>query len=164
MAVMVATLAGFPHYLGHFNWVAGGADRGWKLLANSNNDWGQDLPALARELERRGETDVRLAYFGHAEPAAYGINYTVPLPGGSGADALRAAQGRIPFTFRPGLYAISANLLVGLPYQVMDHGRWVPAGHTLNEPQEIFAWFRKRTPETVVGGSILLFRVEDPAR
>lgn len=160
----IATVSVYPHYLGYANLLAGGMKGGWRVLSNSNNDWGQDLPALAHELERRGETEVRLAYFGHAEPAAYGVNYTVPLPGGSGADALIPGQGRIPYTFRPGLYAISANLLVGLPYQVMDHGRWVPAGHTLNEPQEIFAWFRKRTPDMVVGGSILLFRVEDPSK
>ena len=158
------TFSVYPHYLAYANLLAGGMKGGWRVLSNSNNDWGQDLPALAHELQRRGETHVHLAYFGHPEPAAYGIDYTVPLPGGSGAQALIEGEGRIPYTFRPGLYAISANLLVGLPYQVMDHGRWVPAGKALHEPQEIFAWFRKRPPEALVGGTILLFRVEAPAR
>jgi 4-amino-4-deoxy-L-arabinose transferase-like glycosyltransferase len=159
----ITTLSAYPHYLGFANLLAGGSQNGWRVLSNSNNDWGQDLPALRRELERQGETSVRLAYFGHVEPSSYGLDYTVPLPGASGADALAEGRGRFPYTFKPGLYAISANLLVGLPYQVMDHGRWVPVGHVLTEPQEIFAWFRKRPPDAVVGGSILLFRVEDPA-
>jgi hypothetical protein len=160
LTTAIATLASFPHYLAYFNLLAGGPRHGWQVLSNSNNDWGQDLKYLRRELEARGETDVRLAYFGHAEPAAYGLSYTVPLPGASGADALLPGRGRFAYTFAPGLYAISANLLVGFPYQVMDHGRWVPAGDTLAEPQQIFAWFRKRPPEAVIGGSILLYRVE----
>jgi hypothetical protein len=163
LATAISTLAVFPHYLAYFNLLAGGPDGGWRVLTNSNNDWGQDLKFLARELEARGVDSVRLAYFGHAEPAAYGIDYTVPLPDASGADALGEARGRYPYTFRPGVYAISANLLVGFPYYVMDHGRWVPAGNVLTEPQEIFAWFRKREPETVIGGSILLYRVEAPS-
>ncbi len=160
LTTAASTLSAFPHYLAYFNILAGGPAGGWQVLTNSNNDWGQDLKYLRRELQARGESSIYLAYFGHAEPGAYGLTYTVPLPGGSGEDALSPGRGRFPYTFAPGLYAISANLLVGLPYQVMDHGRWVPAGDTLAEPQQIFAYFRKRPPEAVIGGSILLYRVE----
>ncbi|MFQ5669533.1 MAG: glycosyltransferase family 39 protein [Acidobacteriota bacterium] len=160
----ISTLAVYPHYLSYFNLLAGGPSEGWRILINSNNDWGQDLKFLRREIEARGGGPVRLAYFGHAEPEAYGIDYTVPLPGGSGADALLPGNGRFPHTFSPGLYAISANLLAGFPYLVMDHGRWIPAGKALSQPQEIFSWFRKRVPFAVIGGSILLFVVEEPPR
>jgi hypothetical protein len=163
LATALSTLAVFPHYLSYFNLLAGGPSGGWRVLSNSNNDWGQDLEYLRREMNRRQLDSVRLAYFGHAEPAAYGIDYTVPLPEASGADALAPGRGRFPYTFRPGVYAISVNLLVGLPYQVMDHGRWVPAGTTLAEPQEIFSWFRKQKPDAVIGGSILLYDVESPS-
>ncbi|MFQ5767432.1 MAG: glycosyltransferase family 39 protein [Acidobacteriota bacterium] len=155
----LSTLSVFPHYLGYANLLAGGPDRGWKHLGNSNNDWGQDLLFLKDELQRRGAGTVQLAYFGHAEPSAYGIDYKVPLPGASGSAALRPGKGTVPYTFAPGLYAISANLLIGLPYQVVDHGRWVPAGTTLSRPQEIFSWFRRRSPDMVIGGSILLYRI-----
>ena len=162
-ALVAATLFVFPHYLGYFNVLAGGPGRGWQLLANSNNDWGQDLIYLRRELERRGIPSVRLAYFGHVDPEVYGIDYSVPLPEGSGADALIPGAGSEPYSFRPGNYAISANLLVGLPYPVVDHGRWVPAGAVLSEPQRIYAWFRRRPPDAVIGGSILPVRVDRPA-
>jgi hypothetical protein len=157
-----STLATYPHYLAYFNPAAGGPAGGWRILANSNNDWGQDLRFLRDEIERRDGRDLRLAYFGHVDPQAYGISYTVPLPGASGADALLPGNGPYPYTFAPGLYAISVNLLVGLPYQVVDHGRWVAAGETLAQPQEIFAWFRRRPPDAIVGGSILIYDLRLP--
>ncbi|HEV3122561.1 MAG TPA: hypothetical protein VGY53_11690, partial [Isosphaeraceae bacterium] len=53
LATQVATsLATAPHYLSYFNRLAGGSDQGWKYLADSNIDWGQDLPALRRLIER----------------------------------------------------------------------------------------------------------------
>ncbi|MGD2049702.1 MAG: glycosyltransferase family 39 protein, partial [Chloroflexota bacterium] len=36
-----------PHYLAYFNQLVGGPDKGWKYLADSNIDWGQDLQALS---------------------------------------------------------------------------------------------------------------------
>ncbi|MFQ5718978.1 MAG: ArnT family glycosyltransferase [Acidobacteriota bacterium] len=158
-----ATFSAFPHYLAFFNSAAGGLRTGWSRFANSNADWGQDLIFLRRELEARGIGDVRLAYFGGPDPAYFGIRYTVPLPGASGSDALLPASGSAPTRFRPGDYAISANLLVGLPYQVVDHGRWVQAGQDLTQPQQIYAWFRDRSPAAVIGGSILLFHVDPGA-
>ncbi|MDI9443482.1 MAG: hypothetical protein QM844_04865, partial [Planctomycetota bacterium] len=62
-----------PHYLAYFNRAAGGPERGWHLLVDSNIDWGQDLPGLGRELERGDRRRVALAYFGTAAPRAYGV-------------------------------------------------------------------------------------------
>lgn len=71
----VGSLCTWPHYLSYFNESIGGADYGWKYLRDSNIDWGQDLPALARYLASQGEKDVVLEYFGEDDPAAYGINF-----------------------------------------------------------------------------------------
>jgi len=38
----------YPQGLSYFNEWAGGPPRGWKYLADSNIDWGQNLPELAR--------------------------------------------------------------------------------------------------------------------
>ena len=37
-----------PHYLAYFNQIAGGPGNGYRVLVDSNLDWGQDLPALTR--------------------------------------------------------------------------------------------------------------------
>jgi len=55
--------------------LGGGARGGWRHLVDSNLDWGQDLPALRDWVDAHGGTPVYLAYFGTADPKAYGIPY-----------------------------------------------------------------------------------------
>ena len=43
-----------PNYLAYFNQLAGGPSQGYKHLADSSLDWGQDLPALKRWLDAEG--------------------------------------------------------------------------------------------------------------
>ena len=64
-----------PRYLSYFNVLAGGPSGGWRYLVDSNIDWGQDLPGLRAWMEEHAIPEVHLAYFGTADPAAYGIRY-----------------------------------------------------------------------------------------
>ena len=72
-AQVVTSLATAPHYLSYFNRLAGGPEQGWKYLVDSNIDWGQDLPALKRLIEREGYRRVACDYFGTASLEGYGI-------------------------------------------------------------------------------------------
>jgi len=78
------TLAVHPHYLAYFNELAGGQGRAWKLLVDSNLDWGQDLPALKEWMDEHGVARIKFSYFGGADPAYYGVrcdflpSYEVP--------------------------------------------------------------------------------------
>src|SRR5205807_2784166 len=48
VAHVVSVIAVAPHgYLTYFNAIAGGPEGGYRWLADSNLDWGQDLPRLA---------------------------------------------------------------------------------------------------------------------
>jgi hypothetical protein len=133
----------FPDYLPFFNVFAGGSEGGWRYLANSNLDWGQDLESLARYLEaREGARPIYLAYFGHLDPARYGIEFRLP-----------------PDHPVPGLYAVSVNLLLGMPYVVVDEGRWALFGDDLTRPQNRLAWLRGREPTARVGASIWIYEV-----
>jgi hypothetical protein len=61
-------------HLSYFNSFAGGPASGDRYLADSNLDWGQDLPRLAEMQKLRGETPIILAYFGeNVDPASYGV-------------------------------------------------------------------------------------------
>jgi Dolichyl-phosphate-mannose-protein mannosyltransferase len=75
---MVESFAIRPNYLAYFNEGAGGPSRGYKHLADSSVDWGQDLPALKTWLDEHGAIidtkPVYLAYFGTADPRFYGID------------------------------------------------------------------------------------------
>ena len=62
-----------PHYLSYFNVFAGGPERGYTRLADSNVDWGQDLPALNAELATLGAKHPLLSYFGTAPLEAYDV-------------------------------------------------------------------------------------------
>ncbi len=78
-ALVVGAAASFalatPRYLSYFNVLAGGPAGGWRYLVDSNIDWGQDLPSLRAWMEEHGVPEVHLAYFGTADPAAYGVRY-----------------------------------------------------------------------------------------
>ncbi len=102
---IVSSLSVHPHYLSYFNLVSGGRDGGYRVGLGSNYDWGQDLPALAAWMERRGIDRVRLLYYGRIDPAVYGIDYVVPR---------RFAPGEIPLVVSASHY--------GIRYPVPDHG------------------------------------------
>jgi hypothetical protein len=75
---------------------------GYRWLADSNLDWGQDLPAMRRVLMRVGAKDAVASYFGTAPFDAYGVN---AWPWGiAGADVKARADWIV----------ISATHLVGL--------------------------------------------------
>jgi len=63
-----------PHYLSYFNQLAGGPSHGGGVLADSNLDWGQDLPALAAwQRAHPTATPLHFAYFGPADVSRYGV-------------------------------------------------------------------------------------------
>ncbi len=134
----------YPNYVSYFNFVAGGSENGYKVLADSNVDWGQDLPGLADFLRERGiTTPIYLSYFGKADPAYYGINY-IPLPGWPPPPADSDRPPFNPMNPAPGLYAISASNLVGVQLYNPD----------------AFGYFRTRQPIAVIGHSIFVYEVQ----
>jgi 4-amino-4-deoxy-L-arabinose transferase-like glycosyltransferase len=109
-----------PHYLAYFNQLAGGPREGYRHLADSSLDWGQDLPALKRWLDEQGLQDplsepVYLSYFGTGRPEYYGIR-AVQLPG-----FLDRRPRQQPEALRGGTYCISATML-----NVLTRDFWTP--------------------------------------
>ena len=94
-------------YLTYFNVLAGGPDHGHRVLADSNLDWGQDLPRLKAWMERKGLRDVQLGYHGSDDPERIGLRVE-DLPGVHLYPGRPAAR---PFE---GVVAVSPNLLLGV--------------------------------------------------
>ena len=117
-------------YLAYFNTLAGGPDGGHHVLADSNLDWGQDLPRLARWMKARGLARIQLGYFGSDDPDRYGIVHE-DLPTWGANRPQRPAEN--PFH---GTIAVSANLLLGI---------FFPAD------QDPYAALRSRAPDERVG-------------
>ncbi len=70
----------FPHHLAYFNEAAGGPANGYKLLGDSNLDWGQDLPLLKQWQDETGAGPVRLLYSWNGRPENYGIDHVRATP------------------------------------------------------------------------------------
>jgi len=64
-----------PDYLSYFTPVIAPSDT-WKLLSDSNNDWGQGMFALREYQREHPDEAIYLAYVGEVDPAFYGIHYT----------------------------------------------------------------------------------------
>jgi 4-amino-4-deoxy-L-arabinose transferase-like glycosyltransferase len=96
-----------PHHLAYFNPLGGGPAQGWRRLVDSSLDWGQDLPALQRWLERHAPPDepVFLSYFGSGDPDYYGIRAHRTAPVGW------AVPDHVLTPYTPGIYCISATIL-----------------------------------------------------
>ena len=136
LGLSVETLSVFPDYIPFFNIAAGGARGGLRLLGDSNIDWGQELPDLARWQRNHSDRLIYLAYFGTADPHYYGIRYL-------DLSELPPAAPQSPSNAAPPVYAISAALLQ-IPY---------PNQAT----RDFYASLLRRPPIAVLGGSLYLF-------
>jgi 4-amino-4-deoxy-L-arabinose transferase-like glycosyltransferase len=117
-----------PHYLSYFNRLVGGPAAGYRYLADSNVDWGQDLPALRDALAHHRARRTLVSYFGNAPFAEYGV-------------AADVWDGNVQRDFESWDWvAISATHLDGL---------FVPA--------DVFAPFRDLAPSDRAGYSILMY-------
>jgi hypothetical protein len=129
-----------PHQLAYFNEAVGGPDQGYRYLADSNLDWGQDLKNLKSYMDREKLPIIYLSYFGSAPPSYYyGIRYqyvpgTWPLEWPPPAD-------RVPDSAPQKILAISATNLQGV----------------FNPHNQLFAWLRKHQPITKIGYSIFIY-------
>jgi len=68
-----SSLRAFPNYLPYSNELWGGPSQTYRVLTDSNVDWGQGLPAVKKYLATHSATPCWLAYFGSVDPAYYEI-------------------------------------------------------------------------------------------
>ncbi len=112
-----------PDYLSYFN-VLVRPQNSWRLLTDSNLDWGQGLIALRNYQQQHPGQPLHLAYFGSVDPALYGVQ-ALPL---TGHDEPK------------GIFVVSPTLLSGQnlpdtdafhwlwpyqPKQIIDHCLWI---------------------------------------
>ena len=133
--LMATSLLTYPHYIGQFNLIIGRTPH-WKILGDSNIDWGQDLLRLQRWMDQAGIERVKLSYFGSADPSRYLAHD--PLP--SDPVYYRDLWWNVPFDRTApaaGVYAISIQNLLEMPLRV--------------EEKTVYTYFRQRKPDHQVG-------------
>jgi hypothetical protein len=130
-----------PHYLAYFNEAAGGPANGYRLLVDSNLDWGQDLAGLRDWLAAHGVARAKLSYFGTADPEFYRVPVDL-LPG-----YMLPRPRREVYEVVPGdVVAVSATNL--------------QAVYVEPETRPLMALLRSREPIGQVGYSILIYRAD----
>jgi len=148
--MVVAAVGIYPDHLSYFNEMAclpshapeigldGGTRCGPLWLNEHNVDWGQGLEQLETWLARHEPgRPVRLAYFGSFQPQVYGIRGQV-----IGYQDLMRLK-----TPDPGLYAISAHVVAGLP---LIGERYTGGGG---------AWLRTMRPTAIVGHAFYIYDI-----
>lgn len=132
----------FPNYLTYANEMWGGPAKTYKILTNSNVDWGQQLKATKEYLDRHNVKDCWFDYFTwpFADPSYYGIPCK-PLPAYL-SQAFEVYPPPAPAKVS-GMVLISADELSG--------EGWGP--DELNP----YAQFWKLKPADLIGNSILVF-------
>ncbi|HOU54313.1 MAG TPA: glycosyltransferase family 39 protein [Myxococcota bacterium] len=130
-------IAAWPDPLAYFNPLAGGPDNGWRHLADSNLDWGQDLPRLDADARAHctGDSPCIASVFGAARPSDYGTPVQEWTPDQ-------------PLPTQPFLLYISENRYL---LRSEDH------------PRGIFPFLGDRPPDRRVGASIRVYQVTPSA-
>jgi len=131
----------YPHGIAFFNVPAGGPAQGLRYLADSNLDWGQDLPALREWVTKNNGAGLRLAYFGADTPWRHFTNREIVSMPPPWNESL--AKGQSVLAPEPGLYAISATLLPGHFFKP--------------QYQDYYKHFRERTATARAGYSIYIY-------
>lgn len=127
----------YPYYISYFNQTVGGPKNGYKIMTDSNADWGQDLKRLAKYLDEHPEIDkIRLHYFGGDRPENR-----------LGKDRfVEWWESKRPI--EKGYYAISVNHLQGSAYD------------TTKSNDDSHRWLLDHEPIDQVGTSFLIYKVE----
>jgi 4-amino-4-deoxy-L-arabinose transferase-like glycosyltransferase len=139
---VVSSIHSFPDFLPYSNEAAGGPSNTWRLVTDSNDDWGQGLKWTKTYMDRHPTQDCWFDYFNFlVSPAYYGI-HCKPLPSSM---ALQFGLGTpsVPSTISGTVYLSSVET-TGLF-----------SGPGLLNPYHTFA---DRKPDAEIGNAILVYR------
>ncbi len=148
---VVGVVSVYPFFLTYFNEAVGGPKRGLEHLADSNIDWGQGLVELRDWLNQHDPgRKIQLAYFGFMFPEVLEIPYELPPFGVQETSSKRKQLGPVP-----GLHAVSANYLIGVPF-LSPNGK----GSLTSVPLNAYIHYRQFRPIAILGHSIYIYDID----
>lgn len=136
-----ASLATFRNHIPYANIFWGGPNNVHRLLTDSNADWGQQLHAVRKYLEKRNVKECWFSYIGEGIPTQ-AVYWGVPCKTMPNLDGLPIAEQIIPEVIE-GPVLISADELSGY---LTGPGPLNPYGD-----------FQKLRPSTIIGGGVLVY-------
>ncbi|MFC2048926.1 ArnT family glycosyltransferase [Elusimicrobiota bacterium] len=139
---ILSTQIYFPHYLSFFNILTGGSSQGYRYLADSNLDWGQDLKGLKKFILENNNPAVILSYFGTVPIKHYDMNCQELFHYGVGAEESGYVN---PVEVEKEYFAISVTNLQSVYFRDKD----------------FFKWIRKKKPFRKIGYSIFVYDITE---
>lgn len=136
----LGTLLLHPDEMAYANELAGGSKNTWRLLTDSNVDWGQDLPALADVVGQQPVRRLYLAYFGTADPSGHGLRDYCWQP----------SYGLAPQQCRDGMARDGRELVAVSATQLID---------IFTPKHDAYAWLRERPMAAFPGHSIAVYDI-----
>jgi Tetratricopeptide repeat len=138
----ISSLRSFPDFLAYSNELAGGPSHTYRIISDSNADWGQGLKWTKSYLDQHPASDCWFdSYNPLVNPAYYGIQCKPLLTGFGHLMGMGPAPMPSPIT---GTVFVSGTEVTGL--------LWGPGD--LNPYQT----FRDRQPDATIGNVILVYR------
>jgi hypothetical protein len=131
----------YPHFIAYFNEIAGGPDRGYLYVVDSNLDWGQDLKRLKGWMDENSVDKIYLDYFGGGD-----TNYYL------GEKYFLWSGTKKPEELPRGSYlAVSVNQLQG--------GRAIPV-KGYDQTSDYYNWLNNYEPIAKIGYSIFIYKID----
>ncbi len=127
----------YPSFLAYFNEIAGGPDKGYKLVVDSNLDWGQDILRLSKFIEKNNIKEIKMDYFSGA-PAEYYIKTA----------NIESFNRETP---QKGWLAVSATIYMGA---CKDDK--IPCSYS----ERAYTWLDSFKPIAKIGYSIFVYNIE----
>jgi len=131
--MIVSTLSYFPYFIAYFN-EAVPRDQRHNYLVDSSLDWGQDLLRLKEYVDDNNIDSIKVDYFGGSVPSYY-------IPEAKGWHSSYGPTS--------GWMAISATFYQSSKLYGPMEGKWS------------YEWLDKIKPTAIIGGSILVYNIEE---
>ena len=125
---LIGNIMSFPSYLAYFSDFVGGSKQGYKYLADSNLDWGQDIKRLKNYLEKNQINEFHSVLFGSLDTNYY-LKNQIGMPDNQTVEK---------FEPQKGFYVISAT--------------------TLFDPTGDFTWLQNYKPIKIIGHSVYIYK------
>lgn len=142
---LISSLTAYPYFLSYFNLAAGGINKGYKYVTDSNYDWGQDLKRLTEWTNKNLAPEEKIAvdYFGGGTPKYYL---------GERAEPWWSAKGT-PLTDGIKWLAVSINTIQAAKGQ--------PATGYQRKPEDEYQWLKNPyQPYARAGTSIFIYKLD----
>jgi len=154
-----ATILSYPHYVAYFNEAVGGPKNGYKIVTDSNVDWGQDLRHLVAWVKENNIENIKVDYFGGGCTKYYFCDRIISSKD-VGPESISESEAydcsNSPFEEwhanngkTTGWIAVSATFLQNSKWNKIQYG------------EMDYEWLRNLEPITTIGNSILVYYVTD---